>query len=65
MHEETGLEAVEIALSDTLVEDYDLLYRVHVANEGWQEWVTNGATCGIPGSGNEIQGIQIRLREKG
>ena len=38
-----------------------LVYQAHVANEGWLENATNGATAGTTGKGRALQAINISL----
>ena len=69
----SALYAVQLKLTGALAQSYDIYYRVHVANVGWQGgrdslhagWVANGGTAGFPGSGNAIQAIEIKLMIKG
>ena len=41
-----------------------LAYRTHVQREGWQSWVTNGATSGTVGRSLRLEGIEIKLNSK-
>ena len=36
-------------------------YHAHVANIGWQGWVSNGQTAGTTGRGLQMEAIEIRL----
>lgn len=38
------IEALRVSLPDS--EDLGIEYRSHVQNEGWQDWVSNGAVSG-------------------
>ena len=43
---------------------YDIYYRVHVQDYGWQDWVSNGAMAGTSGQSKRLEGIQIKLVAK-
>jgi len=36
-------------------------YRTHVANLDWQNWVADGQVAGFPGSGNQMEAVEIKL----
>jgi len=36
-------------------------YRAHVANLDWQNWVADGQVAGLPGSGNQMEAVEIKL----
>ena len=40
-------------------------YRVHVANFGWQGWVTDGAVAGTTGRSRQMEAIQIDVPYNG
>ena len=44
---------------------YDVYYRVHVQGFGWLGWAKNGESAGSAGYGRRLEGIQIKLVEKG
>ncbi|HRA45303.1 MAG TPA: CotH kinase family protein, partial [Phycicoccus sp.] len=56
-----ALEAVQLRLTGDLAAKYDVSYRAHVRNVGWQPWVTNGATAGTTGQAKPIEAVMIRL----
>ncbi|MBU3131607.1 C40 family peptidase [Clostridium gasigenes] len=62
------LTAISIAIKDKTTgqnpTDYDVYYRVHVSNIGWEAWTTNGSIAGNQ-NGNNIEAIQIEIRAKG
>ena len=35
-------------------------YCSHIANVGWLSWVSDGQTSGSPGSGNQMEAVQIK-----
>ena len=51
-------------LSDGLEEKYDIMYRVHVQNLGWMDWVENGETAGTTGQSLRLEAIEVKLVEK-
>ena len=44
---------------------YDVYYRVHSQEFGWLGWAKNGASAGTSGYSYRLEGIEIRLVEKG
>ena len=38
-----------------------LEYRTHVQNEGWQDYVADGAMSGTKGKSLRLEAIQVRL----
>lgn len=59
------LEAVKIALTGDLAEQYDIYYRTHVQNFGWLGWAKNGEPSGSEGYSYRLEAIQIKLVAKG
>lgn len=59
------LEAICIALTDDMGEQYDIYYRVHAQSYGWLGWAKNGEAAGTAGYGKRLEGIQIVLVPKG
>lgn len=58
------LEAVKVALTGQLAEQYDVYYSVY-QNGSWTEQVMNGETAGTEGCGLRIRGLRIAVRMKG
>ena len=58
------MEAIEIKLAGELANKYDVYYRAHVANIGWQDWVKNGALTGTTGQSRQMEAIEIELVTK-
>ena len=58
------MEAIEIRLTGELAEQYDVVYRAHVQNIGWQDWVSNGEKAGTSGQSLRVESVQIRLEKK-
>ncbi|CVI65756.1 Endo-alpha-N-acetylgalactosaminidase precursor [Clostridiales bacterium CHKCI001] len=52
-----GLEKIEAPVETPL----KVSYRTHVQNEGWQDFVSDGAMSGTKGKGLRLEGIEIRL----
>lgn len=51
------MEAIKIKTSN-----YDVTYCAHVAYDGWQSWVSDGAVAGTVGQGKSLQAIKIQLQ---
>ena len=58
------LEAIEIKLDDSAAKLYDIYYRAHVQNIGWQDWVKNGALAGTFGQSLRLEALEIKLSPK-
>lgn len=56
-----AIEAVQIKLSNSLSEFFDIYYRLHVRNKGWLGWAKNGASAGTTGGSLPAEAIQIKL----
>ena len=48
-----------------MAQKYDIYYRVHCQNFGWMGWAKNGEAAGSEGYCYRLEGIQIKLVEKG
>jgi len=59
-----AMEAFQVRLTGELATKYDVSYRAHVRNVGWQGWVTNGATAGTTGQAKQMEAVMIRLLAK-
>ncbi len=55
------MEAIQIKLTGENSHKFDIEYRVHGEDYGWQPWVKNGETAGTLGQWKRIEGIEIRL----
>ncbi|MGV8906623.1 MAG: Ig-like domain-containing protein [Acetobacterium sp.] len=53
------LEALHIVLNN--MPGYSVQYRVHVQNDGWQQWVSDGAISGTQGRGLRLEAVEIRI----
>ncbi|MBQ6409928.1 hypothetical protein IJI18_01570 [Candidatus Saccharibacteria bacterium] len=58
------IEAVQIKLNEQLSKNYDIYYRVHVADIGWMDWVKNGEMAGTTGQSKQMEAIQIKIVKK-
>ena len=61
--ESKRLEAIQIRLIGENSYKYNIEYRVHGEDYGWQNWFKNGETAGTMGQGKRIEGIEIRLTD--
>ena len=55
------MEAIEISLSRTMSDFFDIYYRMHVSNMGWLGWAKNGETAGTIGGRIQSEAIEIKL----
>ncbi|MGV8906571.1 MAG: Ig-like domain-containing protein [Acetobacterium sp.] len=53
------LEALHIILNN--MPGYSVQYRVHVQNDGWQDWVSDGAIAGTESRGLRLEAVEIRI----
>jgi|GEM_PF-3370940 len=58
------MEAVQLKLTGGLAEHFDVVYRAHVQNVGWQPWTLNGGTAGTSGRSLRVEAVQIKLVKK-
>ena len=63
------VEAIQIALTGELSEQYDIYYRVHVEQIGWMKWIKGGEEqdnwAGTEGLSLRVEAFEIQLIEKG
>lgn len=59
------IEAIKINLTDELANTFDIYYRVNVSGIGWMGWTSNGAVAGTKGYFSAIEGLEIKLVNKG
>ena len=59
------MEAIEIQLTGEMEKEYDIYYRVHIADYGWLDWAKNGASAGSEGMSKRIETMEIRIVQKG
>ncbi len=59
------VEAFKFTLAGEISRWYDVLYRAHVENIGWQDWTSNGGMAGTSGQGLRVESLQIKLVKKG
>lgn len=62
------IEAIQIALTGDLAQQYDVYYRVHVEQIGWMNWVKgsedDSSWTGSNGLGLEVEAIEIQMVKK-
>ncbi|MCF2669482.1 hypothetical protein JQM81_13185 [Faecalicatena contorta] len=63
--ENKKIEAISIKLTGEMQERYDIYYRVHTSDIGWQGWTKNGDKAGTEGYGKKVEAVQIKLVKKG
>lgn len=62
--ESLRMEALQLNLTGDYARDFNIFYRVHVANAGWLGWTSNGLTAGTVGMEVPIEAVQIALVPK-
>lgn len=55
------LEGFWIELTGTIPANAHIQYQVHVENEGWMDWVSDGEFAGTKDKSQRIEAIRIRL----
>jgi len=63
--ESKRLEAIQIKLTGTDAEQFDIYYQVHAQNIGWMGWAKNGESAGTAGYSYRLEAIKIVLVPKG
>lgn len=58
------MEALQVRLTGPIAEHFDVVYRAHVQNIGWQPWTLNGGTAGTTGRSLRIEALQVKLVKK-
>ena len=58
------LEAIEIQVNGDGLNG-NVEYRTHVQNDGWQDYVANGAMAGTKGRSLRLEAIQIKVNGDG
>lgn len=59
------LEAIQIKLTGTDANQFDVYYQVHAQNMGWLSWAKNGESAGTAGYAYRLEGIHIAIVKKG
>jgi hypothetical protein len=59
------LEGIQINLTGSDADQFDIYYRVHAQNVGWLNWAKNGESAGTQGFGYRLEGIYIEILPKG
>ena len=58
------LEAIKIRLDGEVADNYDIYYRVHIQDIGWQDWKHNGELAGTEGQSKRLEAIEMVLSKK-
>jgi hypothetical protein len=59
------LEGIKIRLTGADADKFDILYKTHIQNVGWEkEWKKNGEMSGTHGQSLRLEGIYIQLVKK-
>lgn len=59
------LEAIQIKLTGSDANQFDVYYQVHAQNMGWLGWAKNGESAGTAGYGYRLEAINILVVAKG
>lgn len=59
------LEAIQIKLTGSDAEQFDIYYQVHAQNIGWMGWAKNGESAGTAGYAYRLEAIKIVVVPKG
>ncbi|MBC3796707.1 C39 family peptidase [Acetobacterium tundrae] len=59
------LEAIQIKLTGSDADKFDIYYQVHVQNMGWLGWAKNGESAGTAGYSYRLEAIKIQIVPKG
>jgi uncharacterized protein YjdB len=57
------VEALEIRLTGG--HPWSVIYRAHVQDLGWQEWVADGVTAGTTGQSWRIEALRVIVARRG
>lgn len=58
------LHYVAIQLQGPIKYKFDVVYRVHVQDIGWMDWVKNGQIAGKPNSDKRVEKLEVKLVRK-
>ncbi len=58
------LESITIDFANNTPYEGTLMYRVHVQDIGWMDWVEAGSPAGTSGQAKRIEAIEIRLTDE-
>ncbi|MBE6464221.1 MAG: hypothetical protein E7003_02680 [Eggerthellaceae bacterium] len=58
------VEAFKFTIAGEVSRYYDIVYRAHVQNIGWQDWVQNGELAGTSGQALRVEALEIMLVAK-
>ncbi|WP_050739227.1 CAP domain-containing protein [Acetobacterium bakii] len=59
------LEGIQIKLTGSDADQFDVYYQVHAQNHGWLDWAKNGESAGSQGFSYRLEGIKIVVVPKG
>lgn len=63
--ESKRLEAIQMKLTGTDADKFDIYYQVHAQNMGWLGWAKNGESAGTAGYSYRLEAIKIVVVPKG
>ncbi len=58
------IEAIQLSLTGTLSNNYDIYYRTHCEDIGWTGWAKDGQACGTEGFNRRLEAIEVKLLSK-
>lgn len=59
------MEAISIMVTGDLADKWDVYYHVQSKGFGWMAWAKNGQKAGTYGYGYPIEGIEVKIVQKG
>lgn len=60
-----NIEAVQIRLTGSAANKYDVYYQAHVQKKGWMGWAKNGASAGTQNAGLRFEALKVVVVPKG
>ncbi|BCK00670.1 hypothetical protein [Anaerocolumna chitinilytica] len=59
------VEAISIMVTGDLADKFDVFYHVKSSGFGWMAWAKNGQKAGTYGYGYPVEGIEVKIAQKG
>lgn len=59
------VEAISIMVTGDLADKFDVFYHVKSSGFGWMAWAKNGQKAGTYGYGYPVEGIEVKIVQKG
>lgn len=59
-----SIQAIQIKLTGTIAESYNVYYRIHTSNVGWLDWASNDQIAGTVGFNLPAEAVEVKLISK-